>query len=122
MSHIDENGKCPISYYDELDEDDRIIFNYLYKQHLIAYTDCEPDGQGGYHKCKSLILTEKGKIALLAENERLDAIDEQAAQEACEKTKDRTRLVFKAIISLVGAVFRGEYTQVFERVKSMFKT
>ena len=120
LSYIhSKQDKCPIEYYDTLSDAEKEVFENLHKKGHIGYSDCVPDGIGGYKDCKSIFLTAKGIVALLAEDERLDEIDKQAADDAYNKAKSHTLSIYKMTLDFVVSLVSGKFEKLIEWIKSM---
>ena len=120
LSYIHSKGdKCSIEYYDTLSDVEQVVFKDLYKKGYIGYSDCVPDGIGGYKDCKSFFLTKKGILALLAEDERLDEIDKQAADDAYNKSKSHTLSIYKMAMNFIVSLVSGKFAKIVEWIKSM---
>lgn len=120
LSHLHSNGgKCPISYENKLSPDEQTIFTHLRKERMIAYADGIPDDLGGQANYQSIILLEKGLMTLLAEKERLDAIDDQTAQDAQHEARERSFSLVKAVFSILKLLAGLNPAKLIEYIKSI---
>lgn len=123
LSHLHSNGgKCPISYENSLSDDEKTIFDHLRKDRKIAYADGVPDGLGGQTNYQSIILSDKGLMSFLSEKERLDAIDDQTAQDAQHETRERSFSLVKAVFSMLKLLAGLNPAKLIEYIKSILQT
>lgn len=123
LSHLHSNGgKCPISYENSLSADEKPIFDHLRKERKISYADGVSDGLGGQANYQSIILLEKGLMTFLAEKERLDAIDDQTAQDAQHEARERSFSLVKAVFSFFKLLAGLNPAKLIEYIKSILQT
>lgn len=120
LSHLyTTNGMCPIAYKDTLTADELVFFDHLMQTRQVAYTGGTPDGLGGVENQSFISITKIGMRSFLSEKERLDAIDDQAAQDAQHKASERRFSLIKAFFGFLQSLASLNPVKLIEYIKSI---
>ena len=120
LSHLyTTNGKCLLAYKDTLSEDELVFFDHLIQTRQIAYTGGISDGLGGKKNQAFISITKSGMRAFLSEKERLDAIDDQASNNAQHKSSEKSLSLIKLLLGFFKSLSGLNIIKLIEYIKSV---
>lgn len=121
LSHLyATNGKCTIAYKNTLTADELVFFDQLIQKNQIAYAGGIPDGLGGRKNHAFISITKSGMMAFLSEKERLDAIDDQASNDAKHKSAEKRFSLVKLLLGFLKSFPGLNLIKFFEDIESIF--